>query len=182
MVKALSRGSAQKQDFDASAATGGTQAPCTSKSFPQRVAHTGRPEVKGTNSPSGAAWEYTTGSKMLASTTRIDDLMSMQLCYSSVGGFHFCSCSGFQLCGMFKGLVSRVASTRVVVRVEVTKIHWAVVIDRTQDFQAQLLHSSINECFFHQIPSLSLFLHASRVVGVSGSVVFVGVSLPLRNT
>lgn len=54
--KGLSRVSEQKQEDEVAAMAGGVQAPCTSKRGPHLDAQAGRPEEKGTMSPSAAAW------------------------------------------------------------------------------------------------------------------------------
>jgi hypothetical protein len=55
VLNAERRESVQKQLSSTVAMFGGVHAPCTSQRGPQRVAQAGRPEVKGTMSPSGEA-------------------------------------------------------------------------------------------------------------------------------
>jgi hypothetical protein len=69
-----SRLSPQKQVEETDGTTGGTQAPCTSKSFPHTDAHAGRTEVKGTIAPSatGIDWAWDK-ERMLESRTIVEE-------------------------------------------------------------------------------------------------------------
>lgn len=63
--------SEQKQIEEICDIAGGVQPPCTSNSLPHCEAQDGRPEVKGTISPSADCWAEMSGRKRLESVRMI---------------------------------------------------------------------------------------------------------------